>query len=95
MCTGGLGGMLFFQDPMSAHPHQSDIDCLCRQALVRNVMSCNTPTSAYMLINTLRTALHGEGRPELIPSHFFTLQSPSVVAYKLAQSRVIASHSAK
>eukprot|EP01083_Nonionella_stella_P204916 746666_1 len=92
MCSGGLGGMLFFQDPMSAHPHQSDIDCLCRQALVHNVMSCNTPTSAYMLMNTLRIALQGQGRPELIPSFFFTLQSPSVVAYKLAQKKVIASH---
>jgi methylglyoxal synthase len=95
MCSGGLGGMLFFQDPMSAHPHQSDIDCLCRQALVHNVMSCNTPTTAYMVVNTLRTALQGEGRPELIPSFFFTLQSPSVVTYKLAQKKVIASHSAE
>jgi len=95
MCSGGLGGMLFFQDPMSAHPHQSDIDCLCRQALVHNVMSCNTPTSAYMLMSTLRAALQGEGRPELIPSFFFTLQSPAVAAYKLAQKKVIASHAAK
>ena len=95
MCSGGLGGMLFFQDAMSAHPHQSDIDCLCRQALVHNVMSCNTPTSAYMMVNSLRTALQGEGRPELMPSFFFTLQSPSVVAYKLEQKKVIASHSAE
>jgi len=94
MCSGGLGGMLFFQDPMSSHPHQSDIDCLLRQALVHNVMSCNTPVTGYMLMHTLRTALLGQGRPELIPSFFFTLQSPAVVAYKVAQKKVVASHSA-
>jgi len=94
MCGNGLGGIIFFADPMSSHPHQSDIDCLCRQSIVHNIMSCNTPVSAYMLMHTLRTALLGEGRPELIPSFFFTLQSPSVVAYKIAQKKVIASHSA-
>lgn len=94
MCSGRLGGMIFFQDPMNAHPHQSDIACLTRQALVHNTMIASTPLTAYMLVNQLRIALEGRGKPELIPSFFFSLQSPAVAAYKAAQKRVIASHSA-
>ena len=92
MCAGELGGMIFFQDPMSAHPHQSDIDCLCRQAIVHNVMIAGNPTSALMMMTTLRIALK-EDKPELIPSFFCTLQSPSVGAYKKQQQEVILSHS--
>lgn len=92
MCAGLLGGMLFFQDPMSAHPHQCDIDCLVRQALVHNTMMANTPTSAVMMMQVFRMALHGHGMPELMPSFFFTLQSPAVAAFKAAQKKVIASH---
>lgn len=93
MCSGGLGGMLFFQDPMDSHPHQADIDCLVRQALVHNTMMANTPLSALMMMNVFRNALEGVGKPELIPSFFFTLESPSVAAYKAGQNKVIASHS--
>ena len=93
MCSGRLGGILFFQDPMSAHPHQSDIECLCRQALVHNTMIVSTPTGAYMMMHVLRSALEGVGRPELIPSFFFSLQSPAVAAYKRTQTQVIKSHS--
>jgi len=93
MCSGRLGGMIFFQDPMSSHPHQADIDCLSRQALVHNTMMVNTPCSAYMMMHTLRSALEGEGKPDLIPSFFFSLQSPAVTAYKAAQKKVIESHS--
>jgi len=92
MCADQLGGVIFFQDPMSAHPHQSDIDCLCRQAVVHNTMIASNPTSALMMMTTLRCALK-ENMPELIPSFFFTLQSPSVRAYMKQQNKVIASHS--
>jgi methylglyoxal synthase len=92
MCAGQLGGVIFFQDPMSSHPHQSDIDCLCRQAVVHNTMIASNPTSALMMMTTLRCALK-ENMPELIPSFFCTLQSPSVSAYMKQQNNVIASHS--
>jgi hypothetical protein len=92
MCAGELGGMIFFQDPMNAHPHQSDIDCLCRQAIVHNIMMVGNPASALMMMTTLRVALN-ENKPELIPSFFCTLQSPSVGGYKKQQQEVILSHS--
>lgn len=89
MVSGKIGGIIFFQDPMDAHPHRVDIDCLVRQALVYNVMMAMTPTSALMQVHCLRQALMGEGKPEMIPSFFFALQSPTVEAYKKQQKAVV------
>lgn len=89
LVTGQIGGIFFFQDPMDSHPHRADIDCLCRQVLVYNTMMAETPTSALMLMYTLRAALQGKGKPSLIPSFFFTLQSPTVEAYKARQKSVV------
>lgn len=85
MATGQLGGILFFQDPMTAHPHQADIECLNRQAQVHNTVIATTPTTAMTVMQVFRMALQGEGKPELLPSFFFSLQGPSVAAYKKAQ----------
>jgi len=89
MVSGKIGGVIFFQDPMSPHPHRADIDCLVRQALVHNVVIAETPSSALMICATLRSALIGKGKPELIPSFFFSLQSPTVEAYKKQQKAVV------
>lgn len=87
MTQGKIGGMVFFQDPMSAHPHRADIESLCRLALVHNTLMAGNPTTALMMMNILRTAISGDGRPELIPSFFFSLKSPSVSAYEEAQKK--------
>jgi len=89
MCMGELGGCIFFQDPMSSHPHNADIVCLTRQANVHNIMIMPNPTSAYACMTTLRVALE-KGKAELIPSFFHTLVSPSVEEYKKDQARVLA-----
>ena len=85
MASGQLGGLLFFQDPMTAHPHQADIDCLTRQALVHNTIIATTPTTAMSIMQVFRMALIGEGMAELLPSFFVSLQSPSVAAYNTKQ----------
>jgi methylglyoxal synthase len=93
LMTGGkLGGILFFQDPMTSHPHQCDIECLVRQALVYNTLMANTPTSAMALIEVFKMALMGVGKAEVIPSFFFDLQSPTVQSYKNNQANVVNSH---
>lgn len=89
MVSGKIGGIIFFQDPMDSHPHRADIDCLVRQALVHNVVMAETPSSALMIAQCLRSALVGKGKPELIPSFFFSLQSPTVEAYKKQQKSVV------
>lgn len=89
MVSGKIGGIIFFQDPMNSHPHRADIDCLVRQGLVHNVIMAETPSSALMITSCLRQALIGKGKPELIPSFFFSLQSPTVEAYKQDQKKVV------
>jgi len=91
MCTENLGACVFFQDPMSAHPHISDIECLTRQANVHNIIIMPNPTTAFAVMTTFRVALQ-EGRAELIPSFFETLMSPSVIEYKKEQNRVLESN---
>ncbi len=80
MCRGKLGGMIFFADPMDSHMHSVDIACLERQSLIHNIMVAVNPTTALMMCNSLRFALK-EGKGELMPSFFFSLESPSVDMY--------------
>ena len=86
--TGELGGCIFFIDPMDAHPHSADIECLVRQGNVHNILMMNNPTTAHVCMNTLRVALK-MGRMEMVPSFFFDLESPSVDAYKTRQKNVL------
>jgi hypothetical protein len=66
MAPGKLGGIVFFQDPMTSHPHQCDIDCLVRQALVHDTVIATTPTTAMPIIEVLQLAVAGSGRPDLL-----------------------------
>lgn len=84
MCLQDLGGCIFFQDPLSAHPHQADIDCLNRLCHVHNIATANNPCSAHMLCFVLKCALTF-GRRDKMPSFFSTLKSPGVAVYKEQQ----------
>jgi len=88
MCTDNLGGCVFFQDPMSSHPHAADIECLSRQANVHNVLMMPNPATAQTCMSSIRIALH-KGKADMIPSFFMTLQSPSVIEYKIRQEQVL------
>jgi len=88
MCLEDLGGLFFFMDPLSAHPHQADIDCLVRLANVHNVLTCTNPCSAHAMSFLLKNALL-EGRKDKIPSFFFTLKSPGVAVYKEGQKKAL------
>eukprot|EP00985_Skeletonema_marinoi_P008490 scaffold3854_cov120-Skeletonema_marinoi.AAC.12 len=91
MCMEDLGGMIFFVDPLSAHPHQADIDSLLRLANCGNVIVCSNPASASSMMHTLRSALlKGGSARGMIPSFFETLESPAVEEYKHAQAVALA-----
>ncbi len=89
MCMEDLGGMIFFVDPLSAHPHQADIDSLQRLANCGNIIVCCNPTSASSMMHTLRAAL-SKGSRGMIPSFFETLESPAVEEYKHQQAVALA-----
>eukprot|EP00586_Coscinodiscus_wailesii_P018164 CAMPEP_0172518710 /NCGR_PEP_ID=MMETSP1066-20121228/290980_1 /TAXON_ID=671091 /ORGANISM="Coscinodiscus wailesii, Strain CCMP2513" /LENGTH=265 /DNA_ID=CAMNT_0013301151 /DNA_START=533 /DNA_END=1330 /DNA_ORIENTATION=- len=86
--TGDLGGCIFFIDPMDAHPHNVDIDCLCRQANVHNILMMNNPDTAHVCLNGLRVGLK-LGRIEMMPSFFYNLESPSVEIYRKKQQDIL------
>lgn len=83
-----LGAVIFFVDPLSAHPHQADIDSLLRLCYCHNVLLCCTLTSAETTMHVLKIALETNTR-ELIPSFFTTLESPCVTEYKMQQQLIL------
>ncbi len=89
MCMEDLGGMIFFVDPLSAHPHQADIDSLQRLANCGNIIVCCNPASASSMMHTLRASLL-KGSRGMIPSFFETLESPAVEEYKHQQAVALA-----
>jgi methylglyoxal synthase len=90
MCLEDLGGLIFFIDPLSAHPHQADIDSLVRLCNCGNVIMCINPTSAASMMHVFKCALE-KGSRGMIPSFFHTLESPAVAEYKLAQEAALRS----
>lgn len=91
MCMEELGGMIFLQDPMDAHPHQADIECLNRQGIVHDILQASNVSSAYGMITVLRNALK-TGNREIISTFFQTEYSPSVAEYKARQQTILESH---
>ena len=89
MCKEDMGCVLFFMDPLDPHPHQCDIDTVVRLANVHNVLMMTNPTSAYALCNILQQSLK-EGKKDLIPSFFNTLESPGLNKYKEKQAKEVA-----
>lgn len=85
MCRNDLGGLLFFVDPLSSHPHQADIDSLIRMANVKNVLMANNPVTAHAVVFSLKEALI-QGRKDKISSFFHTMESPSVEQYQKGQN---------
>ena len=86
MCKEDIGCVMFFMDPLDPHPHQCDIDTVVRLANVHNILMTTNPTSAYALCNILEHALQ-EGKKDIIPSFFRTLETPGLVNYKKRQTK--------
>jgi len=83
-----LGAVIFFVDPLSAHPHQADIDSLLRLCYCNDILLCCTLTSAATAMHVLKMALTTNDR-DMIPSFFTTLESPCVLEYKMQQEMVL------
>jgi len=84
---GKVGGVFFFRDPLSSHPHESDIQALTRLCDVHDVLAATNPRTGDALVHALETN----------PSHIENMrvsvtQSTSAVvdAYKTKQAAAIA-----
>lgn len=79
-----LGGMIFFQDPLTAHPHQADIASLLRLASIENIVVATNPATATVLMMGLKQLLL-TGKRHLMPSFFQGSVSPAVKLWKQRQ----------
>ncbi len=52
---GKLRAVIFFRDPLDAHPHEPDVQMLMRICDVHNIPLATNPATATMIIDTLAT----------------------------------------
>ena len=64
--TKNICGVIFFRDPLSAHPHRADIEALRRLCDVDQIPLATNPQSGEAILDYL---LLGKGERELIPNH--------------------------
>ena len=77
--TQNICGVIFFRDPLSAHPHHADIEALGRLCDVYQIPFATNPQSGEASLDYL---LSGKSEQELIPNH--VLQ-----AYVQGQKKVV------
>eukprot|EP00927_Polykrikos_kofoidii_P007953 TRINITY_DN13277_c0_g1_i2.p1 TRINITY_DN13277_c0_g1~~TRINITY_DN13277_c0_g1_i2.p1 ORF type:complete len:481 (+),score=78.50 TRINITY_DN13277_c0_g1_i2:52-1494(+) len=74
ICMGDIGGVIFLVDPLSAHPHHSDIAALLRLSILSNILLATNTISATTMVRRLQIATDQRNAEE-IPSFFNTLTS--------------------
>ncbi len=53
IAEGQMDVLIFFPDPMSAHPHEADYQALIRMALMKDILFALSPRSADILARGL------------------------------------------
>jgi len=59
IAAGRIGCLIFFVDPLSAHPHNADVQCLLRLARVHEILLATNEMTAYCIVEALRASLTG------------------------------------
>ena len=77
--TKNICGVIFFRDPLSAHPHHADIEALGRLCDVYQIPFATNPQSGEAILDYL---LSGKAERELIPNHVLKV-------YQQGQSKVV------
>ena len=70
---GRVDGVLFFRDPLSAHPHDDDIKALMRICDVHCIPTANNPASGRAVVDYLAGVAARRGRRcEKVQRHVFS-----------------------
>ena len=77
--TKNICGVIFFRDPLSAHPHHADIEDLGRLCDVYQIPFATNPQNREAILDNL---LSGKAERELIPNHVLEV-------YKQGQSKIV------
>lgn len=85
--TDNICGVIFFRDPLSAHPHHADIEALGRLCDVYQVPLATNPTTAVAVLNYLADTEQYE--PPLVNSllESYSQQQAQVVQGESSQSQ--------
>jgi methylglyoxal synthase len=64
IASGDLDMLVFFWDPMSSQPHDSDVKALVRIAVLWNIpIACNRTSADYLITSPLLTQAHAAHPP--------------------------------
>ncbi len=77
--TNNICGILFFRDPLSAHPHHADIEALGRLCDVYQIPFATNPSTAEAVLSYLTNT----------PSEDKYASNPALERYQQQQSRVV------
>jgi methylglyoxal synthase len=81
-----IGGVIFFTDPLDAHPHASDIEMTIKAVNLHNVMHAPNPATAEALCKILNQGFGDDGADlTLLKPFLVTLISPAVRGYQRSE----------
>lgn len=64
MATGDIDLLIFFWDPMEAHPHDPDVRALLRLAVLYNIpVACNRATADFLISSPLASSAYHREQP--------------------------------
>mmetsp|Transcript_8143 Transcript_8143/g.9392 ORF Transcript_8143/g.9392 Transcript_8143/m.9392 type:complete len:310 (-) Transcript_8143:314-1243(-) len=89
IARGEVAAVFFFTDPLSAHPHEPDIQALNRICCVHDTMFANNPSTAQALIYSLEYSAFGFSRLTGHNPVYQKQDSKIVLDYKKQQQKVI------
>ena len=87
---GEVAAVFFFRDPLSAHPHESDILALGRICDVHNIMVATNTSTGGSVIHALEECAEFRDQLHLSPADFSHHDSEVVQQYKEKQKAAIA-----
>lgn len=90
IARGEVAAVFFFTDPLSAHPHEPDIQALNRICCVHDTMFANNPSTAQALVYALEYSAFGFSRLTGANPTYQKADSKIVEKYKRDQQKVIA-----